>query len=258
MFEHTKAHLRRERVLLPGVSVLARLVSTVREEAEQRMYQTLAEAAAGADIELPLRLGDLLEVPENKRFSTLEQLRKMHRRDSGLAMAQALDRVERVLGIGARAAQVQAVPTNRIAALARYGMASKAPLLKELTEPRRTATLLATARHLEAAAVDDALDLFDSLMATRLIGPARRATDKARLAALPKLEKASVTLVAATRVVMELLAASDGMFDIASARAAVDEVASREEVAGAVAVVQELVPEGDSWEADNRAAIAAR
>ena len=36
------------------------------------------------------------------------------------------------------------------------------------------ATLLATARRLEAAAVDDALDLFDSLMATRLIGPARR------------------------------------------------------------------------------------
>jgi len=43
-----------------------------------------------------------------------------------------------------------------------------------------------------------------------------------------------------------------------SARAAIEEVASREEVAAAVATVTELVSEGDSWEADNRAAIAAR
>jgi hypothetical protein len=135
LFEQAKAWLRRERVLLTGVSALARLVSTVREETDQRMYRTLAEAAAGA--ELPLRLRDLLEVPEGKRFSELERLRKGPRRDSGLAMTQALGRVDEVLGIGAGAAQVQAVPANRIAAaLAKYGMAGKAPLLKGLAEPR--------------------------------------------------------------------------------------------------------------------------
>ncbi|MGC4857275.1 DUF4158 domain-containing protein [Micromonospora sp. DT4] len=87
LFEQAKAWLRRERVLLPGVSVLARLVAAVREETDQRMYRTLAEAAAGADVELPLRLRDLLEVPEGKRFSELERLRKGPRRDSGLAMS---------------------------------------------------------------------------------------------------------------------------------------------------------------------------
>ncbi|WP_192580527.1 Tn3 family transposase [Micromonospora sp. ALFpr18c] len=148
-----------------------------------------------------------------------------------------------MLGVGAGAAQVQAVPANRIAALARYGMAGKAPLLKNLAEPRKTATLLATVRRLEAAAVDDALDLFDSLMATRLISPARRAMDKARLAAMPRLEKASATLVAVTRTVLELLDSAAG---------------PREQVAGAVATVAELVPDEDSWEADNRQAIAAR
>jgi hypothetical protein len=140
-------------------------------------------------------------------------------------MERALARVEKVLSLGARKAQVQAIPANRLSALAKYGMASKVPLLKELAEPRRTATLLMTARHLEAAAVDDALDLFDSLMATRLIGPARRATDKARLAAMPKLEKASSTLVAVTKVMLELFAQVDGVLDIASARAAIEEVA---------------------------------
>lgn len=259
LFEQAKAWLRRERVLLPGASVLARLVATVREEADQRMHRLLAEAAAGADKELPLRLRDLLQVPEGRRHSELERLRKGPRRDSGPAMTQALGRVEEVLGIGAGATQVQAVPANRIAALARYGMAGKAPLLKGLAEPRKTATLLATARHLEAAAVDDVLDLFDSLMATRLIGPARRATDKARLAAMPRLEKASATLVAVTRTVLELLDAASGPVDLTDVWAAVERAAGpREQVAGAVATVAELVPDDDSWEADNRQVIAAR
>src|SRR5262249_20288740 len=74
LFEQARAWLRRQRVLLPGVSVLARLVATVRDDAEQRVHQALAEAAAGADVELPLRLRDLLEVPDGKRVSGLERL----------------------------------------------------------------------------------------------------------------------------------------------------------------------------------------
>ncbi|MFG3711663.1 Tn3 family transposase [Micromonospora sp. NPDC047730] len=256
LFEQTRAWLRRERVLLPGVSVLARLVSSVREEAAQRAYRSLAQAAAGADVELPLRLRDLLEVREGKKVSELERLRTASRSDSGLAMSRALARVSEVLAIGAGAAQVQAVPVNRVAALARYGWAGKAPLLRGLAEPRKTATLLATARRLEAAAVDDALDLFDSLMATRLIGPARRATDRARLEAMPRLEKASATLMAVARTVLELL---DGAEDLGQVWAAVERAAGpRTAVAGAVATVAELVPDPDAWEADNRQAIAAR
>jgi hypothetical protein len=84
-------------------------------------------------------------------------------------------------------------PANRLAALARYGLAAKAPALRDLAEPRKTATLLATVRHLEAAAVDDALDLFGVLMAARLISTARRASAAERLAAMLRLERASVT-----------------------------------------------------------------
>jgi hypothetical protein len=70
----------------------------------------------------------------------------------------ALDRVSEVLALGARSARVTAVPANRLAALARYGLTAKAPALRDLAGSRRTATLLATARHLGAAAVGDALD----------------------------------------------------------------------------------------------------
>lgn len=49
--------LRRNRVLLPGVSVLARQVAEVRAVAEQRLYATVANAARSADASLP---GDLV------------------------------------------------------------------------------------------------------------------------------------------------------------------------------------------------------
>jgi hypothetical protein len=90
--------------------------------------------------------------------------------------------LRQVISVGAGRADLSAVPVKRLSVLARYGLTAKAPLLRELADPRRTATLLAAARHPEAAAVDDALDLFDLLMATRLIALARRASG-ARLAA---------------------------------------------------------------------------
>ncbi|MEU8250686.1 hypothetical protein [Nonomuraea sp. NPDC048916] len=70
--------------------------------------------------------------------------------------------------------EVSKVPIRRMKTLARYGSGSKALLPAKLREPRRTATLVAVTRSLEAEAIDDALDLFALLMATRLISPARR------------------------------------------------------------------------------------
>jgi Domain of unknown function (DUF4158) len=258
LFGQAVGWLRRNRVLLPGVSVLARLVASVRDGAAERMYRSLAEAATAADVGLPSRLRGLLVVPDGQRASELERLRAAPRRTSGKAMTMALDRVSEVLALGARSAGVEAVPANRLAALARYGLAAKAPALRDLAEPRRTATLLATARHLEAAAVDDALDLFDVLMATRLISTARRASAAERLAAMPRLERASVTLASAARALLAALDDGGAWLDTGAAWAAVERVAPREDVFGAVAVVEELVPDDASEDAAMCEALTAR
>jgi hypothetical protein len=92
LFAQAMAWLRRHRVLLPGVSTLARLVSQVRDQAAERMYRTLAEAATSADAELPYRLRDLLTIPDGQRVSGLELLRRAPIRTSGIAMNKALER----------------------------------------------------------------------------------------------------------------------------------------------------------------------
>ena len=183
-------------------------------------------------------------------------------RVSGPGLVKALDRAAELAGLGVRRVDCSAVPANRMALLARYGLASKAPTLEGLAEPRRTATLLAMARHLDAVAIDDALDLFALLMATRLINPARRASDSERLGWLPRLARASRTLARVNRELMRALdaaALADAGLDVAAAWAAIERIASRDEVDGAVAVVEELVPDDDlTADAAMRGALADR
>jgi hypothetical protein len=83
LFDQGVAWLRRNRVLLPGITVLTRLVTRVREEAADRMHAMLAAAAAAADPMLSQRLRASLQVPEGARFSELESWRRAPVRVSG-------------------------------------------------------------------------------------------------------------------------------------------------------------------------------
>jgi hypothetical protein len=71
LFDHAVGWLRRDRVLLPGVSVLARQVSEVRKVADKRLHATVAGAARRADPALPGDLVAMLKTPEGSRFSEL-------------------------------------------------------------------------------------------------------------------------------------------------------------------------------------------
>ncbi|MFI2765656.1 DUF4158 domain-containing protein [Streptomyces echinatus] len=96
LFDHAVGWLRRHRVLLPGVSVLARQVSEARKVADKRLYATVAGAARRADPALPGDLVATLKTPEGSRFSELERLRRPPTRTTGTAFARALERVDEI------------------------------------------------------------------------------------------------------------------------------------------------------------------
>lgn len=75
------------RVLLPGVSVLARQVSEARKVAEKRLHATVAKAARRADPALPRDLVATLKTPEGRRYSELKRLRRPPTRTTGTAFA---------------------------------------------------------------------------------------------------------------------------------------------------------------------------
>ncbi|WP_415958277.1 Tn3 family transposase [Streptomyces sp. 021-4] len=161
LFDHAVGWLRRNRVLLPGVSVLARQVSEVRKVAERRLHATVAGAARRADPALPGDLVATLKTPEGSRFSELERLRRPPTRTTGTAFARALERVDEIGAYRLGRLRLSQIPPNRMAALARYALGSKAPLLERAQEPKRTAMLTAVMRHLEAKVLFEELDLVD-------------------------------------------------------------------------------------------------
>ena len=255
IFVDAVAWLRERGVLLPGVTTLARLVARVREAATQRVWDTLYELPTPRQ-RVALEL--LLEVPEGARVSELERWRKGPRTASGPAMGKALDRVAEIIGAGFGALDVTAVPQRRLVELARYGMAGKPALFKRHPPQRRLATLLATVVELEARAIDDALELFDLLMTTELLGKAHREADKETVRRHPKLAKASSRLAAAVAVLLE---AADWGEEVGLAQvwAAIEAIVPRSELRAAVATVTELVPPpGAEEDAGWRAELAGR
>ncbi len=262
LFDHAVGWLRRHRVLLPGVSVLARQVAEVRTIADRRLHTTVAKAARRADSALTGDLVATLKTPEGKRYSELERMRRPPTRTTGTAMKGALQRVDDIAAFQLGRVKLDKVPPNRLSALARYGLGTKAAKLERTPEPKRTAMLTAVMRHLEAKAIDDALDLFEILMATRLISTAKRSTDKQRLSTLPQLEKAARITARVSKVVieeLELIEERGCNVDVAALWRALEEVAPRATLSSEAATVVSLVPEDDDTaETALRGALALR
>ncbi len=124
LFDQAVGWLRRNRVLLPGVSVLARQVAAARGAAETRLHEALAAAAGQIDPGLPARLAALLLVPAGARVSELERLRHAPRRSSGPEMVKALQRAEQLAALGVGRAEIADIPANRLQVLARTGLGS--------------------------------------------------------------------------------------------------------------------------------------
>lgn len=164
------------------------------------------------------------------------------------------------------------MPSNRVEALAREGLVAKAQAVARRSDARQTATLIAVVASLQASAVDDALDVFAALMATKLVRVAERTSREQKLARLPQLRKASGTLAAAVAVLLEATAPAEAteqdggdddgkdgygsaeLVDTSDVWAAIAEVVGREELAAAVTTVQELAPPEDDdaggWRAE--------
>lgn len=158
LFRAAHRRLLAERVILPGENVLTRTVASVRERATGRLWSRLARAASP---ELIQRLEGLLVVPEGKRRSELDRLRRPPFSPTITGLVQALERLAEVRELGVDALDLSCLPPRRVAGLARYAEDAWVTQLADLATPRRVATLVAYAHALRASARDDVIDIFD-------------------------------------------------------------------------------------------------
>ena len=158
LFRAAHRRLLAEQILLPGHSVLARLVAAVRDRAARRLHIRLAAAAPP---DLVARLQNLLIVPDGARRSELDRLRRPPFTPTTTGLVKALQRLAEVRALGAGAVDLCGLPARRVAALARYADQAWVTQLADLADERRVATLLAYTHALTADARDDVIDIFD-------------------------------------------------------------------------------------------------
>ncbi len=228
LFDLATARLLEAKVLLPGPTVLARLVTSVRGQAATRLWAALA---AVPDSGQRARLEGLLVVPAGERSSTLDRLRRGPTSVTATGLLGALHRLEEIRAIDVGGLDLSFVSPGRLEALARNATTAKAQAVARMSEQRRTATLLAVARHLEAAAGDDALDLLDQLLGG-ILARADRAGARERLRTLPALDLAASQLRDAVKVLLDPPAGG-----LPAVWAAIGRTVSREQLAAAVEAV---------------------
>ncbi len=139
------------------------------------------------------------------------------------------------------------VPPGRVTALARFAMVAKAQAVARMPRERRTATLLAFVRTLEASAQDDVLDLLD-IVVTKLFSDAAKVGKKARLRTIRDLDAAALQLRRAGAVLL------DETVEDAAVRQAAFAIVSRDVYAAALTQIDALIrPPGDLYFIELRA-----
>lgn len=199
LFDLATARLVDKKILLPGVTTLARMVSSVRERAENRLYTILASLPSPKQAE---NLERLLLVEEGSRQSKLDRLRHGPTRFSAPALLAALERLMEIRALDVGGIDISRLPYGRVKTLARYAAGARAQALSRLSADRQTATLLSFAHVLEETAQDDALDVLDLLVAD-LVRNSTNEGKKDRLKTLKTMDEAALQLCKACAVLLD-------------------------------------------------------
>jgi TnpA family transposase len=198
LFDLATARLVERKILLPGVSLLTRLIARVRDRAAARLWRSLAQLPT---VKQQKRLDALLVAPAAS-MSPLDRLRRAPTRISAPAMTGALERLSEIRALEGNTFNLSRIPPGHVKALARYAAAARAQAIERMPDRRRTATLVAFAQVFEAVAQDDALDLLNQLIMLYL---ARAEEDgkNERLRTIQELDAAALRMRSVCKVVLD-------------------------------------------------------
>jgi hypothetical protein len=239
LFDLVTARLVEYKILLPGVTVLERLVVSVRERTAIRLWRLLAKMPSAQQRQ---QLESLLVPQDLTWYTPLDQLRRSPTRSSGPALVSALNRLVEVREFGVSALNLSRIPSSRLKALARHASVVRVQAIARMPDERRIATLLAFIHVLEATAVDDALDVLE-LLVKDVLAKSVRDGKKERLRTLKDLDAASLHLCVACTVLL------DPNCEDKNVRDAVFQLIPRGMLFQAVAKVEEVArpPEDDYY-----------
>ena len=183
--------LRRRRLIVPGRSLVDRMVSAAMVSADRQVAHQLTRGLLSTQAEA---LDALLATKQGASISRLAWARQPPGAPGYRAMARLVQQRSMLSAIGIDPASAESVQPERLRKLAREGARFTAQHLRALSPPRRRATLVATALDTITRLTDDTVALFDRAVGRMfrraeireqdaLIRDARAINDKVRLLA---------------------------------------------------------------------------
>ncbi len=133
LFDLATAWLVERQVLLPGVTVLERLVTRIRERANTRLYRTLIALPSEEQRDL---LRQLLVVPAGSRRSPLDQLRRGPTQSTAAGLVDALQRLRAARELGVSDLDLSKLPPGRLKQLARSASIARAQAIQRMPAER--------------------------------------------------------------------------------------------------------------------------
>jgi len=190
LIDRAAAWLIANKVLLPGVTVVERLVGRIRDRAMTRLWRYLV---ASLSDDQRARIAGMFDVGDTSTFAALDALRTVPTKRMPTELYRHLDRLDAIRAFNLRPSPPRGVPAATLERLARVARVGKPSAIAALQEPRRTATIAALFHTLEAAAQDDAAELAEALLAD-MVKDAEAADKQARLRSLRDLDDAAILL----------------------------------------------------------------
>ncbi len=190
LIDRAAAWLIANKVLLPGVTVVERLVGRIRDRAMTRLWRYLV---ASLSDDQRARIAGMFDVGDTSTFAALDALRTIPTKRMPTELYRHLDRLDAIRAFNLRPSPPRGVPAATLERLARVARVGKPSAIAALQEPRRTATIAALFHTLEAAAQDDAAELAEALLAD-MVKDAEAADKQARLRSLRDLDDAAILL----------------------------------------------------------------
>ena len=238
MFDFATAWLIQNKVLLPGVSTLSRLIIDIRKRASKRLWRLLSTLPT---VEQKEKLNQLLKIREGKRFSNLDYYRKSPTTISSNAFNLAITRYVELKDFGMQSIDFSSIPPVRLKMIARHAGVITAPKIAQMPEQKRISLLVAFAKTFEIIALDDALEVLDQLISD-IIATAKKRGQKNRLRTLKDLDKSALALAEVCALILNDETNNDVLRDEIFAKI------SKEKLVESIATVNSLVrTEGDFY-----------
>ncbi len=149
--------MRKQKIILPAMTTVERLVWEIRRRAEKKVYQRLTESLTSNQKQ---QLDTLTEPSDEQRRTPLSWLREKPGQSSPDAFLDAIKRLEYVREINL-SSNTKEIHPNRLLQLSRMGARYEPHSFRRFKESKRYAILVAYLLYLSQELIDQAIEIHD-------------------------------------------------------------------------------------------------